>query len=442
MRMKGRLRFSDPSAEFSGFATDSRAVEPGKVFLAIKGAKVDGHAFVADVTEKGAAASVVTMPVPYPSLEVEDLVQAIARYGHSLRREFSRPVVGVTGSNGKTTTKEFIAAALGGSPGVVKTQGNQNTEYTSPLLWTGVSSDTSAVVVEMGMRGYGQIAHLANVADPTVGVITCIGTAHIEMVGSREGIAKAKAELLERLTGAKVSVLWSEDDFLNRLKEYAPGPVVTFGTGAEADVRVVGYRALESMVSHVLLDAFGSQVSVELPTIGRHQSLNAAAALAVAVTLGEKVDVAASRLAQAELPPMRMQKVPCAKGTVLLDAYNASPDSTIAALNTLAELEVKGRKIAVLGEMRELGDHSEEGHRAVGRALVKALPDAVCVIGPMTDWLVDEAVLAGYPRDRILIVDNTAPIVELLSRMDDGDLALVKGSRALGMEKVVLEACS
>lgn len=439
-RMKGRLRFAEPETQFNGFATDSRKVEVGQVFLAIQGENFDGHDFVSSAVQRGAVANVVVKPVSEPSIEVENLVSAIGRFGNSLRREFSGPVIGVTGSNGKTTTKEFIAAAVGGAPAVVKSEGNQNTEYTSPLLWERVNEATRAVVVEMGMRGFGQIAHLAEVAEPTVGVITCIGTAHIEMVGSREGIAKAKAELLERLTGPKISVLWHEDSFLSRLKEYAPGQVVTFGHEVGADVRVVGYRATSLSSCVVYLDSFGTKIELELPTIGRHQALNAAASVAVATSLGEDPYSMPSRLASVTLPSMRMQVVECGNATILLDAYNASPDSTIAALKTLAELDVKGRRIAILGEMRELGSHSEEGHRAVGRALTATSPDAVYLVGSMTNWVADEATRAGMNPD-LLSTSDVESLARVLGHLNPGDVALVKGSRALNMEKAVLEAC-
>jgi UDP-N-acetylmuramoyl-tripeptide--D-alanyl-D-alanine ligase len=439
--MGGRLREANANASITGFATDNREIEPGNLFIAIKGAQKDGHDYISSVAERGGVASLVVKPVPFPRIEVESTVAALARFGHSLRQEFEGDVVGITGSNGKTSTKEFISSVLGGDGSVLKSQGNRNTEYTSPLLWFDVKPEDKFAVVEMGMRGFGQIAHLADVAEPTIGVITCIGTAHIEMVGSREGIAKAKAELLERLQGQQASVLWHEDQFLSRLKEYAPGEVYTFGLEEGADVRVLGYRATSMVTSHILVSVFGKHIECTLPTIGKHQALNAASALAVAHLVGRDIDDAAKRLGATELPSMRMQVVEVGKAKVLLDAYNASPDSTVAALQTLTELEVTGRRIAILGEMKELGDHSESGHRLVGAALANTHPDHVYLIGEMTKWIQQEAVSKGIDPSTIsFVTEGVESLSEMVKTLGESDVALIKGSRALGLERIVLEA--
>ncbi|MES1227494.1 MAG: UDP-N-acetylmuramoyl-tripeptide--D-alanyl-D-alanine ligase [Armatimonadota bacterium] len=385
--MKGRLKDADPDALVTGFATDSRAIEYGNVFLAIRGENVDGHDYVSSVSAREGFASVVERPESVPRIEVENIVSAIARFGRSIRDEFSGPVVGITGSNGKTSTKELTSAALSCLGPVLKNEGNRNSEYTSPLVWFDKSADHRAAVIEMGMRGFGQIAHLAEVARPTVGIITCIGTAHMEMVGSREGIAKAKGELLERLVGPSISVLWHEDDFLSTLKEYATGPVVTFGFDQGADVRVIGYRALSFDSSEILLDVAGDKVSFELGVLGRHQALNSAAAVAAAVACGCKASDAAAKLVEAVFPPMRMQVVECHGVTLVVDTYNASPDSTVAALRALCEVPCQGRRHAVLGEMRELGSFTESGHRMVGVELAKSSIDTVLLTGGPTQWI-------------------------------------------------------
>ena len=442
-RMKGRLKDAGPVTTVTGFATDSRDVEYGNVFLAIRGENVDGHDYVSGVVGRQGVASVVERPEAVPRIEVENVVAALARFGRSIREEFKWPVVGITGSNGKTSTKELAYAALGCIGPVLKNEGNRNSEYTSPLVWFDKTDAYRSAVIEMGMRGFGQIAHLADVAEPTVGVVTNIGTAHLEMVGSREGIAKAKGELLERLVGSAISVLWHEDDYLDKLREYAAGPVMTFGFDHGADVRVVGYKALNYEKSQVLLDVFGERVEFELGVLGRHQALNAAAAVTAAVACGCAPGAAAAGLSQAVFPPMRMQIVDCGGVTLVVDTYNASPDSTVAALRAVCEVPCDGRRFAVLGEMRELGSFAESGHRMVGKELAQSSIDRVLLTGGPTQWIGEEAGARGYPPDRILNDSDfdIQHVEAFLRTLKPGDVALVKGSRALGLERAVEAIC-
>ncbi|HEY0867714.1 MAG TPA: UDP-N-acetylmuramoyl-tripeptide--D-alanyl-D-alanine ligase, partial [Fimbriimonas sp.] len=224
----GTLHHAEPEAEVTGFATDSREVDPGDLFLAIRGANVDGHDFARKATNEGAVATLAERDVPGPHILVDDVVQALARLARHYRDSFLGPVVGITGSAGKTTTKEFAAAALSPLGPVLKSEGNRNTEFTSPLVWTELTPDHRAAVIEMGMRGFGQIAHLASFSQPTIGVITNIGYSHGEMVGGREGIAKAKGELLDALPKEGWAVLWQDDPFLESLAMKAPR-LRTFG---------------------------------------------------------------------------------------------------------------------------------------------------------------------------------------------------------------------
>lgn len=422
-----------------GFATDSRESGPGKVFLAIKGAKVDGHDFAEQVWASGAAAVLSERPLAGPHILVPNLVSALAQFGAGLRDEFVGPVIGVTGSAGKTTTKELVAAALSPQGRVLKNQGNRNTEYTSPLLWTEKRESDWAAVVEMGMRGFGQIRHLAQISRPTLAVITMIGTAHIEMVGSREGIARAKAEILEGLPADGHAIFWAEDDFLMALKGLAHVPVSTFGFGPESDCRIIGYRALtwKSSIVEGLLD--GRRWQAELGILGRHHARNAAAGLLAAVRAGVPLAEAADALASADLPPMRMEAVERQGVTFLVDAYNASPDSTCAALQALAEVPAKGRRCAVLGEMRELGDYAERGHRLVGQALAASMPDSVLLTGGPTHWIAEECLKGGFPASRLVQLESLDldQVRSFLEKMTHGDVALIKGSRALGLESAI-----
>ncbi|RYG26454.1 UDP-N-acetylmuramoyl-tripeptide--D-alanyl-D-alanine ligase [bacterium] len=415
-------------ATITGFATDSSAVQPGDLFIAIKGARVDGHDFAPQALASGAVAALVERPVDGPHLQVSSVVDALASFGRSLRDEFSGPVVGLTGSAGKTTTKEFLAAALSPLGPVVKTQGNRNTEYTSPLLWVEVTGDTKAVVVELAMRGFGQIAHLAQVSNPTVGLITNIGYSHLLQVGDRAGIARAKGELLEALPEDAPCLLPADDDYLEELKRIAgQRPVLTFGFAKEADCRIESYRSLSLDHAEITGHCRGETWNLTLPSAGRHLATNASAAILAAHVLGVSSKQAAAGIADAELPPMRMETREQNGATILLDAYNAAPPSVLAALKTLIETPVQGRRLAVLGEMRELGEATESAHRAVG-AMASTLDDALFV--GETAPIMQEAAGKGQ-------VGSLDDVRNLINGLRAGDVLLIKGSRALELEKAL-----
>ncbi|MBL8069078.1 MAG: UDP-N-acetylmuramoyl-tripeptide--D-alanyl-D-alanine ligase [Armatimonadetes bacterium] len=425
--------------EITGFATDSRDAGLGSLFIAIKGDRVDGHAFVAAAASQGAVACLVERDCGIPQITVDDVESALAAFGRSLRAEFHGPVVGITGSNGKTTVKEFTAAALHPLGTVLKTIGNKNTQYTSPLLWAGLTPDTKAVVVEMGMRGFGQIRHLAGISLPTVGVVTVIGTAHIEKVGSREGIFRAKSELLEALPADGVAIVWREDDFFPDLAAVPKCRTLSFGASHEADCQVVGYRSDQWGKCTVRLAFKGHEAEVDLPTFGRHQALNAAAAALAATCCGVDFTQAVEGLASADLPGMRLEVLVRQGVTVLVDTYNASPDSTVAALEALAQGPAQGRRLAVLGEMKELGDFTERGHRLVGQALAHSGVDRALLTGGPTRYIYDEARSAGMKEADMTSLDelDLHRVRAFLDGLEPGDTVLIKGSRALGLESVL-----
>ncbi len=425
--------------EILGFATDSREVQPGFLFIAIIGDRVDGHDYVSVAMERGACGCLVMRDCGVPQILVGDIEGALANFGRSLRSEFLGPVVGITGSNGKTTTKEFIAAALSPLGAVLKNVGNKNTQYTSPLLWADLNSKTRSVVVEMGMRGLGQIAHLAEISRPTIGVVTVIGTAHIEKVGSREGILRAKGELLESLPADGVAVIWREDDYYSELKMIPSCRVVSFGAAMDADCRVLGYRSDDWGRCTIRLSYRGEEAEVELPTFGRHQAMNAACAVLVACEAGVGFVEAVRSLALADLPGMRLEIVERGGVTVLVDTYNASPDSTVAALDALAQGPAKGRRLAILGEMKELGDFTERGHRLVGQALARSNVDRALLTGGPTRFIYDEARSAGMREDQMQSCDelDLGVVRQFLDGCEEGDTVLIKGSRALALESAL-----
>lgn len=435
-RMGGALVGQDGLV--TGFATDNRQVQPGDLFICIQGEKVDGHAFALAARQAGAVGALASQAVEVPHILVSDVAEALGNLARSYRAAFAGPVIGITGSNGKTTTKELTAAAVAGLGPVLKTLGNRNAEYTAPLAWVGLLPSHRVAVVELAMRGLGQIAHLARFHQPTIGVITCIGTAHIEKVGSRAGIARAKGELLESLPAGGVSILWQEDDFFHDLLARVPGELRTFGFGPDAECQVLGVRmdGWERSIVRGSLD--GVVFESPIPLIGRHQALNAAAAILAAHTAGVPVLAAAESLQQAELPPMRMEVVDVRGAKLIVDAYNASPNSTVAALHTLLESPAR-RRFAVLGEMRELGDFSESGHKEVGLALAGTPIDGVLTTGGQASLIADTAVEHGFPPEHLTKLDalDHAAITAFLERLGEGDVALIKGSRALELERAI-----
>lgn len=438
VRMSGRMRRCEGQI-VSGFAFDHREVLPGDLFIAVRGAKVDGHDYVGAAIERGAAAAVVETPGNYPSIEVENTVKALARLGLSYRKEFAGPVIGITGSNGKTTTKEFTAACLTSLGAVLKSEGNRNSEFSSPLTWTELNEDHKSAVIEMGMRGFGQIAHLCEISRPTIGIITMIGTAHLEKVGSRLGIVKAKSELLQALPSSGTAILPQDDPFLEEMKEYANCDIKTFGFSQDSDLQIIGYRSLsvDSSVSRMSYE--GKVFDVTLDVVGRHNALNAASAILAASVVGVPVEESCNLIRFANLPPMRLQTIDWKGATLLLDAYNASPDSTIAALQVLAEIPCAGRRIAVIGEMKELGDMSELGHIAVGESLAQLGFDQAYLTGGETKHAEAAAIAKGYPAEKLIARESLdlLDIENFLRQSQPGDIVLIKGSRALMLEKAI-----
>lgn len=429
--MLGGAAFAvDGSAEVCGFATDDRDVQPGFAFLAIRGARVDGHDFAPSVTEKGGF-TICERSVAGPRIEVTNLVSALAEMARQLRDRYSGPVIGITGSAGKTTTKEFLAAVIGGK--VLKTPGNRNTEYTAPLLWADVQGDEDAVVVEMSMRGFGQIAHLAAFSRPNVGLVTNIGPSHLEMVGDLAGVAKAKSELLQALPSVGFAVLPGDDEFIEDLKAATRAQIYTFGRSPYADARLEQFELTSDFRTRFWCTVMGLELECVIPVAGEHMAMNATAALLGAHVIGADLVAGAERLAEAHLPPMRMQRIDHHGSTIVLDAYNASPASMKSAIQTVLQVPA-ARHIGILGDMRELGSENEPAHRAIG-AMVDQF-DEVLFVGTSMRFAADEASRLGYSS--FTLADSIEDVRGFLDTVRPGDLVLVKGSRGMELERALL----
>ncbi|GIV08129.1 MAG: UDP-N-acetylmuramoyl-tripeptide--D-alanyl-D-alanine ligase [Fimbriimonadales bacterium] len=431
-------------------ATDSRVVASGDLFVALRGNRTDGHQYLQEVFERGAVAALVEY-VPLgaeemPLLRVPSTVNALGRLAQHYRRQFDVTVVGITGSTGKTTTKEMIAVALeAGYPRAVhKNAGNLNTEIGVPMTLFELDESHRFLVQEMAMRGRTQIAYLAEIAEPRVGVITQIGWSHIEQLGSREAIAEAKSELVQSLPRDGIAILPRDDKFYEFLRSRcACETLYTFGRHSDAHARLTEVQLGEDFTAGVVevnLPDLQARVWVELPYLGEHLLLNATAAILTAVVLGVEPDVVARALRHLQMPEMRMaiQKQPDG-WTLINDAYNANPDSMRAALQVLLNQIPARRRIAVLGDMKELGTYSMRLHWSLGRWLAGQALDYLVLVGTEVLWTAAAAREGGFPPSRLLHFETPQQAREWLLRMvQPGDCVLLKGSRALGLEQVVM----
>ena len=412
---------------------DGRDAEPGGLFVAFAGENADGHDYVEQAAAAGAVAVLGSRPTSLPTVVVPDTqaaLQTLASHAVARLRGGGLKVVAVTGSQGKTGTKDLIAAVLAAAAPTVATFGSLNNELGVPLTMLRADAGTRFLVLEMGARHVGDIAALTGLVAPDVAVVLNVGRAHIGEFGSRGAIAQAKGELVRGLAAGGTAVLNADDPRVSAMRSYTDGPVLAFGRSGDADVQVL-YRVLDQRgrPTFTLHTADASAV-VALPLVGAHQALNAAAAAAAGLAVGVPLDAAAKALATATLSKWRMELRDLADGgTLLNDSYNANPDSTRAALDALAAIAAR-RRIAVLGEMRELGAHSPAEHRAIGHyAATRA--DLIVTIGSAARPIADAA------GDRALpLPDNAAAIAWLRGHVGEGDVVLVKASRGGRLDEV------
>ena len=416
---------------FSSFHTDSREVVEGGVFFALKGAEMDGHDFVPDAIERGAGLLIVerrmeTLPGVGQVLVAStwEALYALARFAADRVQPL---IVAITGSNGKTSTKELVSAALGRRFNVLHTAGNLNTETGVPLTMLRLEPEHTALVLEMGMQRPGDIGRLVELAQPSIGIITNIGIVHIEFFASQDELAASKGELVKGLPESGLAVLNADDKYFDELSGMTPAGVRSFGF-AKGEYRAESYRAVPEGGS--TFSVRGIQVRLGLE--GRHQALNAVAALAAADFAGVPLEVGAEALSEVSVDH-RLQEIKAPAGFIVVDdAYNASPESMLAAFAAMSERPKTGRLLAVLGEMRELGGLAEESHRVVGLHAAKVF-DALCVIDGERARILADA--AGAE-----IVFNRAEAVLWVRRNAvEGDRVLIKGSHGIRLDEVVKE---
>jgi UDP-N-acetylmuramoyl-tripeptide--D-alanyl-D-alanine ligase len=444
----GELGVLGDRTRFTGVTTDTRRVSPGELFMALRGARHDGHRFLGEAAERGAGAVVIERRaaderVGCGMIVVRDTLAALGDLAAYHRRRLAPAVLAVTGSNGKTTTKEMLAAIVESAFGraqVLRTLGTQNNLVGLPLTLLRLDPGERMVVLELGMNGPGEIWRLAEIAQPDVGVITCMAPEHLEGLGSMHGVIEANTELYRRLKPSATAVFNADDPRVTTAVEVFPGRKLAFGTAGGARAGVVATDVedggLDGCTFRLVVE--GEAVPIRLAIPGRHNVHNALAAAATAHAAGVPLAAVKEGLERFQPPGMRMEVMRLASGvTVLNDAYNANPASMAAALRTLAASRGR-RRVAALGEMRELGGEAVAAHRELGGVAAAAGLDALFLIGPHAAEVRAGAEDGGLPPERIVVAADHADLAaRVRADLRSGDLLLVKGSRGAEMERLI-----
>ena len=439
----------DPMARVAGVSIDSRTVRAGELFIAIHGPRHDGHDHVASALDRGALAAMVAEAHfgRYPDevrgrcIAVADTFKALKRFATAVREAWGGKIAGITGSVGKTTTKEILAALLGSRLRILKSEGNFNNEYGLPLTLFRLDETHQAAVLEMGMSRRGELSRLAEIARPDVGVVTRVAPAHLEFFASVDEIALAKRELIEGLNGREsVAVLNADDPLVAAFAPHAPGRVLTYGIANAADFRAEGIEDRGALGSTFVLVESGKRVRLELALAGRHVISNALAALAAASVWGIGAAEAQPVLRDLRAPAMRGELLRLGNGAALInDSYNSSPAALHAMIHVLAATPDYRRRILAAGEMRELGKTSPQLHREAGSFAAKTGKiDWIIGVEGDASQIVEGAVAAGIPKTQAKLFSSSEEAASFLSNfVTAGDLLLVKGSRGVKMERIV-----
>ncbi len=448
----GKIRRQGHETRLGEVVTDSNKVKDGSVFVALKGERHDGHRFVGEAVRRGARCVIIHRPVPVSAfgqataIRVRDTLRALGDLAYYRREKFAPRVLAITGSNGKTTTKEMVAAileeaVLDGQPlrgRVLKTEGNFNNLVGLPLTLLRLRRGDKVAVVELGTNHPGEIQRLVEIADPDMGMITSVGAAHLEGLNSLAGVAREKGALYRNIRAGGAIAVNLDDPWVKRLGARFKGRKITYGN--RGHVRARSWRARGARGQEVTLQAGRERCRVRLNYLGWHNITNALGAAALA--LGAGTDLAAVRRGLAKVRPfsMRMQIEDWRGVGVINDTYNANPASMNAALETLAEIDCRGDKIAVLGDMFELGKHSAKEHRSLGQRAAKAEIDALYLLGDRSGEVRNGALRGGLRAEQIIIGRDHADLARRLrARVKRGDWLLFKGSRGMKMEKILKE---
>lgn len=445
--VNGRLIYGNGDVFINGISTDSRTAKQGELFFALKGPNFDGHRFVDEALKKGAAGAVVSKagnqkPADRNLIQVEDTLTALGDIARYWRRLHPVPLIAVSGSCGKTTTKEMIASILNTSRTIIKTEGNLNNLIGLPLTLFGLNNIHKAAVVELGISEKGEMKRLADICRPDVAVLTNIGEAHTATLGSIEDVAAAKGELFNSMGNNATAVINMDDPWLSKMAAHIRAKKITFSIQSKADVMLIDGNQWSRVKGHpsqaeATFMVMGEKIPVRLKYTGAHNLSNAAAAIAATIPLGATKEEIRNGLHSVEPLHGRLEVIAVKNGiTVIDDTYNANPSSMEASLKTLSA--TNGRKIAVLGDMLELGDIAQAAHKKIGRLAKEADVDFLFIIGNFRKDVLIGAMDAGMAAERLYEAENKAVLMETLNGIiKQGDTILVKGSRGMKMEEVV-----
>src|SRR5437899_5375739 len=434
------LSSGDGTVVINKVSTDSRTIKPGELFVALRGENFEGHDFIEAGAKAGATGALVDLkwagnvPNNFALLRATDTLQAYQTLAANYRRSLALKVLAITGSNGKTSTKDFAASVLARRFRVTKTEGNFNNHIGLPRTILEATSEDEVAVWEIGMNHPGEIATLSKIAAPDAAIITNIGVAHIEFMGSREAIAAEKGALAEVIETQGTVILNADDPFSEGIAARTRAKVVFAGTTGGA-VRAIEIRQSADGSEFTIVEG-AHRCRAQLPVVGSHMVQNALLAVGAGRAFGLSIEECAAGLSAAPLTKARLQIKEIGGVQFLDDSYNANPDSMKAALRTLVELDAEGQRIAVLGEMLELGDESERGHREVGETAAALKVDHLIAIGNVAATIAEAARRAGLQNSST--VASTAEAAELLGELAaPGDLILIKGSRLARTEQVI-----
>lgn len=430
----------DPNAVAHAYSIDSRTIEPGQLFFAVKGDRFDGHDFVEQALQKGAVGAVVRKDAlsRYTNqaqlLGVDDTLSALQRLALAVRRLWGKPLIGVTGSAGKTTTKEAIAHVLGKKFRVLKSEGNFNNHFGLPLMLLKIESEHDMAVIEMGMSHAGEITALAKIAEPEIGVVTNVAPVHLEFFASVADIARAKYELIASLPSHGTAVLNADDKYVSQFGRDFNGKVVMYGINVSADVRAenIGSNGADGSVFEVIAEGFRQRAV--LPLVGAHNIHNALAAVAVALDRGMSPSEAVNALSSLAPVDKRGQVVKVGNITVINDCYNSNPKALEAMVNALADMPAR-RRIVVAGEMLELGPAAEQMHRDAGKHIAAKRIDVLIGVRGLAEPMVEAAKQAGMKAEFVATPQEAGEWLARETR--EGDVVLLKASRGVKLEKAL-----
>ena len=444
---KGKLIVNTWEFQVTGVSTDTRTIKLGDLFVPIKGENFDGHNFLADAINKGAVGVLIAEGEQPPQvrakkyfvIQVPDTKRALGDLAKSYRSRFNLPVIAITGSNGKTTVKEMIASVLSQRYTVLKNEGNLNNEIGLPLTLFQLEKKHQVVVIELGMSALGEIRRLTEIAQPSIGIVTNVAEAHLEFFKSIDEIALAKAELAESLNEKHTIVLNADDKRVARFAKMTKARIITFGIQGKADFQAdsISFNQEKLGLEFNLITPKGGK-TVFIPIIGTHHVYNALAAAAAVWSLAPDLEFITQGLVKVQLPKMRMELVKVGGITIINDAYNANPKSMSAALQTLMQMKTAGRRIAVLGTMRELGEISISAHQQIGTMVASLNLDYLITVGELGHHIARGAKQAGMKSSQVYEFESNQDAAQLLSALvRSGDLILITASRKIKLAEIV-----